>query len=224
MLKSAFIFLYCPIWLVLLLNTMYQRGEKKTKRIYHTNLSVCKSILADKDLICLSKNMLYCHIWYLYDSQVRVLQKPLCPANTSSWAEEIILCFNTSAAWLMIRDMCFFNFFKLLWMNHWLTSMYSGKIVCQLHCAIVVHPPGIFSVISVKVNSLIAARAELQDPLCCCADWNLSWNGWKQKSSPGAGSHNGFWLRRTAEFGKRLSLFEKLCTALPRNVASIQAA
>ena len=37
-----------------------------------------------------------------------------------------------------------------------------------------------FSAFSAKVNSLISARAELQDRLCC-ADWKLSWNGWKQK-------------------------------------------
>lgn len=69
-----------------------------------------------------------------------------------------------------------------------------------------------FSAFSVKVNSLIAAWAELQDPLCC-ADCNLSWNGWKQKSSLGAGSDNGFWLGRTTEFGRLLSLFEILSTA-----------
>lgn len=34
-----------------------------------------------------------------------------------------------------------------------------------------------------------------------------------KKSSPGAGSHNEFWLEQTVEFGRLLSLFEILSIA-----------
>lgn len=101
-------------------------------------------------------------------------------------------------------------------MNHRPTSTYSGGAACL---CIVVRPPGTFWVILAKVNSLIAALLSRASGILSAAaltDWNLSWNGWKQKSSPGAGSHNGSWLGRTAEFGKRLPLCENLEHSPPK--------
>lgn len=62
-------------------------------------------------------------------------------------------------------------------------------------------------------SPLIEGKVIEQSVSACCADWNLSWHGWKQKSSPRAGSHNRFWLSKADKFGQRSPSFENLCTA-----------
>ncbi len=109
------------------------------------------------------------------------------------------MCFNTRCIRLMIRQMssmlCFLNLF-CEWITDWPPCIQAALCVYAFYCSDS-SSWDIFSRFSEgKVINRSLSRAS---DLSAVVDWNLSLKGWKQKSTMGAGSHNRFWLRRTAD-------------------------